>query len=226
MGVTCGTNSASANYRRVTDVYLQSMSLQGTLPVFRHLGEMTNLNVGNNRLGGTLPSSLGSLTKLQLLTFTNNQLIGTIPSTVGDLTQLELLSLDGNQLVGSIPSTIGNLLRLNGLNLGQNKLIGSIPSIFSGLASLRFLRFTDNQLSGTIPSLNVNSLNFVLLDYNYLTTGSLAMVPESTFSLYTLGRGSIFLNENCLRFQHPYASSMNAVVNPTRCVGKQVMLLF
>ena len=48
----------------------------------------------------------GRVTELDLR---DNQLSGSIPSELGNLANLERLGLDGNQLSGSIPSELGNL---------------------------------------------------------------------------------------------------------------------
>ncbi len=42
----------------------------------------------------------------------DNNLVGSLPSTLGNLTKLSWLFLDINQLTGSIPSTLGNLHEL------------------------------------------------------------------------------------------------------------------
>ena len=56
----------------------------------------------------------GRVTELDLR---DNQLSGSIPSELGNLANLEGLWLDGNQLSGSIPSELGNLDNLERLGL-------------------------------------------------------------------------------------------------------------
>ena len=61
-------------------------------------------------LNGTIPSEIGDLIHLKMLSLTNNlRLSGSIPAEVGNLQALELLSLSITGLSGSIPSEIGYL---------------------------------------------------------------------------------------------------------------------
>jgi Leucine-rich repeat (LRR) protein len=55
---------------------------------------------------------LGNLIHLTDLELEDNQLSGSIPSSLGDLIDLQVLSLNNNQLSGNIPSSFGNF---NGL---------------------------------------------------------------------------------------------------------------
>lgn len=88
---------------------------------------VTELNLQNNGLRGTLPADIGNLSALVLLNLKGNDpaswqgsyinIGGTIPIQIGNLTNLEYLDLGGNKFSGSIPSSIGNLLKLNYLNI-------------------------------------------------------------------------------------------------------------
>ena len=114
-------------------------------------GRVTSLALGNNRLSGTIPPSLGQLTRLQGLNLGANQLSGEIPSELGGLTHLETLQLWANQLSGAIPPELAGLTLLRGLNLGGNQLSGGIPPELAGLTHLETLHLWANQLSGAIP---------------------------------------------------------------------------
>ena len=115
-------------------------------------GRVTQLDLFNNGLSGTLPSSLGDLTNLRKLRLNAGRVSGPIPPELGDLTNLEELYLDQNQLLsGPIPSELGNLTNLQSLSLWDNQLSGSIPPELGNLTNLRQLALSDNQLSGTIP---------------------------------------------------------------------------
>ena len=108
---------------RVTALDLVENQLTGSIP--SSLGSLTNLEflyLQRNQLEGSIPSSLGSLTSLRYLYLYDNQLTGSIPSSLGNLTNLKFLYLDINQLTGSIPSSLGNLTNLKGLGLGYNPL--------------------------------------------------------------------------------------------------------
>ena len=114
-------------------------------------GNVVRLYLHDNNLVGSLPSTLGNLTKLSWLFLDINQLTGSIPSTLGNLHELTYLVLGANQLSGSIPSQLGNLGNLAILALKDNLLSGSIPPELGRLAKLEDLDFSSNKLSGSIP---------------------------------------------------------------------------
>ena len=103
--------------------------------------KVIQLDLSNNKLSGTIPSSLGNLTNLQILISTtttlgihsyftwqpnkpkgldlyNNRLSGSIPTSLGNLTNLTYLNLYNNQLSGPIPPELGNLTNLQNLYCG------------------------------------------------------------------------------------------------------------
>ena len=114
----------------------------------------------------------------------NCQLTGTIPKELSNLTQLTTLDLSANNLTGSIPKELGNLTKLQYLYLhthnsysintnytkhptnrskpfygytvtstqGRNQLTGSIPKELGNLVALKHLRLEGNQLTGPIPA--------------------------------------------------------------------------
>jgi hypothetical protein len=53
--------------------------------------------------------------------------VGPLPSELGELWQLRVLSLGNNRLSGSLPSSLGHLTNLQRIVLHQNKLSGAIP---------------------------------------------------------------------------------------------------
>lgn len=66
--------------------------------VYVSAGRVQQLNLDMNNLKGTLPSSLGKLTKLISFQMSDNQLTGSIPSSIGNLANLIGFSLYNNQL--------------------------------------------------------------------------------------------------------------------------------
>lgn len=83
-----------------------------------------------NGLRGTIPSEIGSLTKLTVLYLARNELRGTIPATIGRLTDLEYLGLQHNKLTGTVPSVhFGGLLRLTNAYFEKNDLTGTIRRV-------------------------------------------------------------------------------------------------
>lgn len=65
---------------------------------------------------------------LRILDLHKNSLNGTIPLTLGNLSKIQTLDLSENSLSGSIPSSLSNLTNLNHFNVSYNNLSGQIPS--------------------------------------------------------------------------------------------------
>ena len=84
-------------------------------------GRVTNLDLNDNQLSGTIPPQLGNLANLRSLSLRDNQLSGEIPPEVGSLANLEWLRLNNNQLTGEIPAELGRLTNLTVLSLSGNQ---------------------------------------------------------------------------------------------------------
>jgi hypothetical protein len=66
------------------------------------LGELTQLDLGNNKLTGPIPASLGKLDILKKLILRENLLTGILPDELADLKALTYLGIKGNNLSGSV----------------------------------------------------------------------------------------------------------------------------
>ena len=194
-GVTCGTIPHVENYRRVTTIEIYNfLSLDGSLPVISNLGEVTKFLVSLvfSDLPCTIPPSISVMSKLRILTV-NDRLTGTIPSSLGSLAQLEELNFDYGELSGSIPSSLGSLSKLRRLSFRGNQLSGSIPSSFGLLTSLEYMLLLRNNLTGPIPSSlgNLAKIEVVEIQLNKLT-GSL---PSSLGSMSNFQELILFSNQ-------------------------------
>ncbi|GAA0708385.1 hypothetical protein [Dokdonella soli] len=126
------------------------------------------INLYNNNLIGTLPSSLGNLTELQTFQVGYNQLSGSIPSLNG-LSKLQKFYAYANHLSGSIPALSG-MSNLVEFNVASNDLTGPIPPLTS-LPALKAINIGYNQLSGVIPPLSgaqLPLLDYLEVDHNRL----------------------------------------------------------
>lgn len=165
--------------------------LTGTFPssFFAHPAGLTALQgfylfVDNNRLSGTLPSSLFLPFESQnLVRFTfdarNNTLSGSIPT-----------QLITNQIVQSYTSTLT-------IDLAHNALEGTIPpTLFTNLTGLSYFNFSAsfNKISGTLPpllfpsgmSLSSGSTGIVLDLANNSITGT---IPYGFLTLTQIATG-------------------------------------
>nr|XP_043612543.1 LRR receptor-like serine/threonine-protein kinase GSO2 [Erigeron canadensis] len=112
---------------------------------------LTYLEIDNNNLNGTIPSSLRLCRNLSLLDLSHNHLVGFVLSELGDLGKLQVLQLQHNNFSGEIPDEISRLRILVKLNVSSNSLNGSIPPSLSRLQKLTNLDLQVNNLSGELP---------------------------------------------------------------------------
>ena len=97
---------------------------------------------------GVTTDSDGRVTGLHLA---DNRLRGVLPSELGRLDELRVLSMSLNELTGSIPPELGNLRRLEELGLALNPLTGPFPPELANLANLRTLYLLGTTVAGTVP---------------------------------------------------------------------------
>ncbi len=156
---------------RVTDLELFENELRGTIPPeLGRLANLTRLILFDNELRGEIPPALGNLANLERLYLSNNNLRGEIPVELADLRQLEHLILWGNSLSGTVPPELGRLANLVHLSLSTNKLSGPIPQQVGKLTNLATLYLSNNDLSGPIPPElgNLTDLEELFLSSNQL----------------------------------------------------------
>lgn len=142
---------------KLQELWLESISLAGvtagTIPT--QLGKLVALRIlsmNSCPLRGRIPTELGMLTNLTHVALRSMRLTGTIPTILGDLVALTSLYLNGNPLKGTIPTELGLLTNLQYLGLDHANFSGTIPSELGNLVALRMLTLSDNPLSGTIPT--------------------------------------------------------------------------
>lgn len=94
------------------------------------------LSASYNSLTGSIPSTFGSLSQLQELRFENNLLNSSIPSELGRMNTLTILSLMRNKLSGPIPPSFGLLSSLEELYLNSNRLSSGVPLELCSMVAL------------------------------------------------------------------------------------------
>merc|ERR1712087_800898 len=77
---------------------------------------------GENLLFGSIPPSIGDLTKLSNIVLHDNELTGSIPSEIGNMESLTQIVWFNNKLTGIVPASLGRLSKLEALALFNNKL--------------------------------------------------------------------------------------------------------
>ncbi|XP_022869660.1 probable LRR receptor-like serine/threonine-protein kinase At2g16250 isoform X2 [Olea europaea var. sylvestris] len=169
--------------------------LPGSIPEWlgQRLSNLQILDLRSCSIYGSIPSTIGGLSRLRHLYLSDNSLTGLIPAALGSFFSLSILDLSRNQLTGRIPSDISTLGNLTNLDLSSNYLSGGIPIGFGSLSSLEVLNLSNNSLGSSVPAQMGNLSQLVVLDLGYNSfSGSL---PEDLTGLRSLQRLMIGNNE-------------------------------
>nr|XP_043625830.1 receptor like protein 29-like [Erigeron canadensis] len=140
--------------------------------------------VSNSGLHGTIPSSLGLIQTLRVLSLSQNMLSGEIPKGICGLMNLQQLDLSYNHLTGSIPQEIGGLKSLTIFDLSYNMIGGQMPSSFGHLKYLQKIDLGYNDISGKVPQEFGNLGKLVLFDLSHNSLNG--PLPESLSGLNQL----------------------------------------
>jgi Leucine-rich repeat (LRR) protein len=174
-------------------------------------GDITEVILTNNHLVGTIPTSIGNLTKLMTLRFDVNTLSGTVPSSInanlsslqtlvlsstslttmpdlGALTNLQTLSLANNPFTaGPVPQWLANLTSLRSLNLTSAHLTGTIPDLWGSMPLLTNVSMQSNSLTGALPSSITQLTHLLTLDLSMNSlSGSLPFTIDHMSALQQL----------------------------------------
>ena len=96
---------------------------------------LKKINLRNNRIGGRLPNSIGSLTLLTSFDLSYNRLQGELPDNLlTDATGLEVFRIGHNLLNGTLPEL--QLSQLTEINLSFNDFTGDIAKVLVDLPEL------------------------------------------------------------------------------------------
>ncbi len=123
---------------------------------------VTELNLGNKGLNGTIPSELGQLDRLKKLRLGSNSLTGGIPTELNSLLRTDEFYLNSNRLSGEIPvlSDLGRELGSTAViyfRLGNNELTGDIQNVQLPTERMKELDLSNNSLTGD-PSVFLESI--------------------------------------------------------------------
>ncbi|XP_047949649.1 receptor-like protein EIX1 [Salvia hispanica] len=186
--------------------------LNGSMPDLRAFSLLTQLNLSANNLTGSIPLSIGQLSKLQLLDLSHNSLEGLVfESHFIKLDKLKTLDLSFNSLIFDIPldwsppfhlKTI-SLARCNVgpyfpkwiqfqrnlsyLDLSSANITDEAPKwLWHSSSFLRYLYLYDNKISGTVPNLSSTSIELMDISYNHFS-GSIPLFPANAYGIYLSG---------------------------------------
>lgn len=110
--------------------------------------DLTELWLCNNRIS-VVPSQVGDLKNLKILSLTNN-LVESLPPEVCLMESLKYLHLRRNRLT-SLPNLLGRLKQLLEINLSDNKFT-SFPEVLTSLPQLTLLDLSHNPITTPPPA--------------------------------------------------------------------------
>ncbi|XLS60093.1 hypothetical protein HN51_014321, partial [Arachis hypogaea] len=194
----------------ITHINLSDFYLNGTLDslAFSSLPNLTYFNLNGNNFNGSLPSSIGRLSKLTFLDLGNNFFADTLPSELGQLRELQYLSFHNNNFIGIIPYHLTSLPKVWYLDFGSNYFESQNWSQYSCLPSLTHLDLDLNSFTPEFPSFVLNCHNLTFLDLSQNTFN--ATIPESMFTNLTKLE---YLNLTNCGMQGPLSSNLSKLSN-------------
>ncbi|KAI3888377.1 hypothetical protein MKW92_006693 [Papaver armeniacum] len=158
----CSNKGLELNSFNLGSLDLSNNSLTGSIP--SSLGNCSGLiflHLGINNLSGQLPNELAQVTRIMYLLLHDNILEGTFPKIIQEFKRLNVLTLGNNNFRGNIPTFIGSFLHLRILSLRSNAFNGSIPKEISNLGKLQILDLSFNSLSGPIHGKTIGNLTML-----------------------------------------------------------------
>ena len=110
------------------------------------------LDLSYNALSGKIPTTMGSVFRIETLKIRSNRFVGQLPSLLKNCTSLVFVDVVDNKLSGPIPKWLGvSFKNLVILMLSSNHFNGSLPTQICHLTHIQILDFSMNNISGSIP---------------------------------------------------------------------------
>ncbi|ONI29517.1 hypothetical protein PRUPE_1G200500 [Prunus persica] len=180
VGVTC--NGCT---KRVVILKLTAQKLAGSLPKsIGNLSRLTGIDLRNNSFAGEIPQEIGRLRSLRSLNLSRNSFGGKIPSNISHCAQLRVLRLVSNELIGSIPNQLSSLVNLYYVSADENKLTGAIPNWIGNFSYLHSLYLTQNNFRGSIPN-ELGRLTH-LAEFSISMNNLFGIVPSSIYNISSI----------------------------------------
>jgi gliding motility-associated-like protein len=164
-------------------------NLRGVIP-WTDLDSLESLQIlilrGNTGLIGTLPSRMGNLTQLKIMSLSHTSVSGTVPVEIGNLDSLIYLEIDHTNISGPLPSTVGSLASVEYLEFDNNPgLAGTaLPNSFSGVPRLVGLYADSSGLTGSIPTTLTTAASLLIVDlFNNSLSGTIPAFSQPLLAL-------------------------------------------
>ncbi|KAI4323827.1 hypothetical protein L6164_023404 [Bauhinia variegata] len=146
-GITCHSKT-----NQITNLDLSNRNLSGTIPPeIRYLSSLVHLNLSGNDFSGTLQGAIFHLFELRSLDISHNCFNSTFPPGISKLKFLRVFNAYSNNFIGPLPQEFIRLRFLEQLNLGGSYFNDRIPSGYGSFPRLKFLHLAGNALEGPVP---------------------------------------------------------------------------
>eukprot|EP01033_Poteriospumella_lacustris_P005583 gene5583-3992_t len=145
--------------------------MHGTIPVdVGSLTELYNFKIDTNSFSGTLPEGMQHWHKLSEIYLQVTNIGGTLPDWIGNWVNITQFIAYDTQFHGTLPSIITSLKGLEKIYLYQNQFHGTLPSTWRHMEKLLQLLLHDNDFTGSIPPdlCHVQYIRSLQLDNNRL----------------------------------------------------------
>ena len=125
-------------------------SLTGAIPdCWENWRGLTFLFIGNNKLEGEIPPSIGLLNEIIVMDFNKNNLSGEFSLDLSNMKSLVFINLGHNSFSGVVPTKMPESMQV--MILRSNQFSSKIPQQICNLPSLIQLDLSQNKLFGSIP---------------------------------------------------------------------------
>ncbi|KAM3737770.1 hypothetical protein ACB098_09G081500 [Castanea mollissima] len=185
--------NSMGNLTQLVYLDMASNKFDGQIPSFTMAKNLTEINLSNNDLEGSINSTQWEeLIKLVNLDLDNNSIEGSIPLSLFSHPSLQKLQLSKNKFSGGLQEFNVSSYSLNTLDLSSNNLEGPLPVSVFKLQGLKFLSFSSNKFNGSfqldeiqnLRNLSNLDLSYNKLSVNYNGTASSLLFPHfSTLKL-------------------------------------------
>ncbi|RZB52907.1 receptor-like protein 7 [Glycine soja] len=181
--------SSMSRFRELTYLDLSLNDFTGQIPSLNMSNNLTHLDFTRNGFTGSITYHFGGLRNLLQIDLQDNFLDGSLPSSLFSLPLLRSIRLSNNNFQDQLNkySNISSS-KLEVLDLSGNDLNGSIPTDIFQLRSLSVLELSSNKLNGTLKLDVIHRLenlttlglshNHLSIDTNFADVGLISSIPN------------------------------------------------
>uniref|UniRef100_A0A0E0DPN8 non-specific serine/threonine protein kinase n=1 Tax=Oryza meridionalis TaxID=40149 RepID=A0A0E0DPN8_9ORYZ len=182
---------------------------------FDQLLKAQHFHLNQNKLQGSVPDYLfNSSMELKHILFDRNNFSGSIPASIGVLSKLEVLRLNDNAFTGQVPA-MNNLTMLHVLTMQSVSLSGQLPQKLFSFPDLQHVILSDNQLNETLDMGNNVSKQLNLVDIQNNKIASVTLYNNLKGNILKLA-GNPLCNDSVLSSTTPCTGQLSEYPTQSR----------